>query len=384
MGVRVEVRPEMLGWAIERSGRPEEELRNNAKFKFLDAWQSGEKLPTLVQLQDFANATYTPVGFLMLDAPPTEDLPIPDYRTVESSGVSTPSPHLLETIYLCQQRQAWYQEWAEGHLNADLDFVKSATTDDDPIQIADQIRERLGFDLETRLRHRTWVEALRGLIESAEEIGILVMVSGIVGNNTHRALNPSEFRGFTLVDDRAPLIFVNGADTKAAQIFTLAHELAHVWLGLTGVSNVELDHDEDPEVERWCNSVAAELLLPIGSLPSALNGPTLTHDLERLARRYKVSTLVVLRRLADAGLITWREFHAAFEPERDRVVELMTQSGGGGNFYYTQPYRVSRRFAVAVITDTLEGETLHRDAFRLLGVRKYKTFEELGEYVGVS
>jgi Zn-dependent peptidase ImmA (M78 family) len=163
------------------------------------------------------------------------------------------------------------------------------------------------------------------------------MINGVVGGNTHRKLDPNEFRGFALVDDLAPVIFVNGADTKAAQIFTLAHELAHVALGGSAVSRPDLaDLDVSNSTERWCNQVAAELLVPLASINIEYDaGAELSEELDRLARFYKVSTLVVLRRIYDAKRMSAAKYRAAFPDELKRVLAFSAGKSSGGNFYNT-------------------------------------------------
>jgi Zn-dependent peptidase ImmA (M78 family) len=385
MSVRVDVAPEMLTWAIERSRQAPVVVE--ARVPQLPLWLAGEASPTLKQLEKFARTTHAPVGCLLLSNPPDEELPVPDFRTFADIEVTDPSPDLLETIYLCEQRQEWFRGFARANGDDAVDFVGSLTTDTDIERAAATIRDEIDFRLDERGEFSNWSQALAGLRDRAEAAGVLVMVSGVVGSNTHRRLDPREFRGFALVDDVAPLIFVNGADTKAAQIFTIAHELAHVWLGQSALSNASLRTSASNHVERWCDRVAAELLVPLESFrreyrPSA----DLNDELERLARFYKVSTLVVLRRVADSGEMTRDDYLAAFDAELDRVIELMrkSRSARGGDFYNTQPVRVSKRFVRAVVIDTLEGRTLHRDAFRMLGFKKQKTFDEMSRRLGVA
>lgn len=377
---RVAVQPELLRWALDRSGRSVEGLA--AKFPRLAAWERGETQPTLRQLEQFAKATYTPVGFLFLREPPVEEVPIPDFRTLPGAHRDRPSPDLLDTIYLCQQRQEWYREFARTLGEPALDFVGSARIEDDVVATAAAMRRALGFDLEERRRLPTWTEALRRFVEQADGLGVLVMVSGVVGSNNRRKLDPQEFRGFALADPLAPLVFVNGADTKAAQMFTLAHELAHVWLGQTALSDVSPASAPSQRVESWCNRVAAELLVPLAALHAALPQGDALAEVPALARRFKVSTLVILRRLLDARRLSREAFEEAYEVELGRLQAQPRTSGG--DFYLTQATRLSRRFARALIMSTLEGQTLYRDAFRMLGIAREATFRELGHQLRVG
>jgi Zn-dependent peptidase ImmA (M78 family) len=379
--MRVEINPRLLRWARERSGYDPDALSH--RFPRLDDWERGDLQPTLKQLEQFANAVHAPVGYLFLPEPPVERVPIPDFRTVGNVHIDRPSPDLLETIYICQQRQEWYRDFLRSTVADPLPFVGSATTDTPIDTAASAIRGVLHFDLAERARMPTWTEALRRFTEQADAIGILVMVSGVVDSNNRRKLDSDEFRGFALCDERAPLIFINGSDTKSAQMFTLAHELAHIWLGQSALSDVEPVSTPAHAVERWCNLVAAELLVPLVAVRAEYHrNAALRGEMDRLARRFKVSTLVVLRRIHDAGGITRDQFWAAYRGEVERLLAI--PRGSGGDFYLTQTARVGRRFARALVTSTLEGQTLHRDAFHLLGFSKLATFRQLGRSLGVE
>ncbi|NOX62935.1 MAG: ImmA/IrrE family metallo-endopeptidase [Chloroflexi bacterium] len=382
--VRVSVAPEMLRWAQARSGLRASELQK--AFPKLTAWEQGTLQPTLKQLEKFARKTKTPIGYFFLETPPEERLPIPDFRTMPGVVGRRPSPDLLEVIYLCQQRQEWYRDYIQGMRERPLDFVGSVELNDAVVQVAATIRTRVEFNIEQRRRMASWEEARRRFIESVEATGVLVMVSGVVGSNTHRKLDPEEFRGFALVDEWAPLIFINAADSKAAQMFTLAHELAHVWLGQSGVSDVQITkRPGEPQVERWCNQVAAEMLVPMSVLQNLhrRNRP-LDEEMKRLAREFKVSTLVILRRLHDAGAIDGEVFRRTFASELERLKGFKKAAEpGGGDFYRTLKTRVGRPFAEAVIVSALEGRTLFRDAYQMLGIRNPKTFERLTHELGV-
>ncbi|MGI8402018.1 MAG: ImmA/IrrE family metallo-endopeptidase [Gemmatimonadaceae bacterium] len=376
--IRPDVNPKLLRWARQRANLTAEDLAR--RFPKLNAWERGDGNPTLKQLESLAKATYAPLGYFFLAEPPVETLPIPDFRTGRKGNAARPSPNLLDTVYLCQQRQSWYHDYARSVGEEERAFVGSLTLRASIESAATTIRDTLEFDLEARRQCPTWEDALRQFIAQADTLGILVMCSGVVLNNTHRKLDPNEFRGFAITDDLAPLVFINGADTKSAQMFTLAHELGHLWLGRSALDDAQVSSTDIDGAERWCNNVAAELLVPLKALEREYHPRSeLNDEMRRLARRFKVSTLVILRRIFDTGAISRKRFHEAYTAEVARLPQRSVS--GGGDFYRTEAVRVSKRFATALIANTLEGHTLYRDAYRMLGISKAKTFNELGRHL---
>ncbi len=381
MTTAVDVNPQVLQWARRRADMEISSLVN--RFPRYWEWERGASKPTLKQLERLARAVHASVGYFFLPEPPEETLPIPDFRTVGNMRSGRPSVNLLDTVYVCQQRQDWYRNFARIEGEDPLPFVGSATPSGSVRSTAEEMRTVLRFDLEERRSTATWTDALRRFIEQADALGVLVMVNGVVGNNTSRKLDPDEFRGFALADDLAPLVFINGADTKAAQMFTLAHELAHLWLGESALSDVEATSEPSHTVEAWCNRVAAELLVPMELLRLEYRrSPNLGDELNRLARRFKVSTLVVLRRVFDAGELSRDAFTSAYRRELDRLRRI--PKSGGGSFHPNLRTRVGHRFGVAVAMSTLGGRTSFSESFRLLGIRKASTLRGFAASLQVS
>ncbi len=382
MPPRVPIEPALLTWACERRGLEPHQLAG--RIPGLRGWLDGEQCPTLKQLESFAKATHTPIGYLFLAEPPVERIPIPDMRTVGDRPVQRPSPDLLDTIHICQQRQDWYREYAITMGEQPLGFIGSIQEGDDTEQSAGTMRSTLGLAEIPPTRPRDADEALAQLVASAEGMGVLVMISGIVGTNTRRSLDPREFRGFALCDPIAPVVFINGADAKAAQLFTLAHELTHLWLGQSALDDVSAAQQSSIATERWCNRVAAELLVPLERLRDEfdLSAP-LEVEARRLARAFQVSSLVIIRRFHDLGVIDRQAMWEIYRTELARL-NARRRGGSGGNFYFSQRARVGRRFAQAVYESTWEGRCSFTDAFRMLNVSKMETFKNLGAAVGMD
>jgi len=376
---RVAVEPTLLEWALARSGLTPKDLQDD--FPHIIQWLAGESYPTLRQLESLARATHTPLGYLLLKEPPEETFPVPYFRTQGDERVSKPSPDLLETIQTMQRRQVWMREFLLDEGQERLSFVGTTQREEDSALIARRIRREMGLNHGWADQQATWEDALRMLRESVEALGVLVFFNGVVGNNTHRKLDPAEFRGFVLVDDYAPLLFVNAADAKAAQMFTLAHELAHLFFGSSAAFDLREMRPSDNPTERACNRVAAEFLVPEDELLEAWSDVSRHHDPFRaLARRFKVSVLVAARRALDLKLVTkdsFLEFYYEYQREEHR------RGAGreGGDFYLTQNLRVGHRFASAVLRAVKERKLLYSEAYRLTGLYG-KTFHEYAASIG--
>ncbi len=375
----------MLEWACQRAGYTAESFAERHPAHKIEAWIAGEIQPTLKQLEAFANATHTPVGALLLSEPPREPLPIPDFRSIGIGPPRRPSADLLDTIYLCQQRQDWYRGYARTNRFGEVGFVGVATLAADAEAVANQLRPMLAILAEERRNVRSWSDALSHLIEKVEMQGALVMVSGVVGSNNTRKLDPQEFRGFALADPLAPVVFINGSDTKAAQIFTLAHEIGHLSLAESALDDANARTMPDHQVEQWCNRFAAELLVPRDELISVIRrDEDLDDQMQRLAEYFKVSTLVILRRLYDLDRIERQVFWNAYDAELERLREFARQGAGGGNFYYTTMARAGRRLTRALISSALEGQGSFTESLHLLGFKKMATFHELARLAGIA
>ncbi len=377
---RVLVPPKMLQWACERAGY--DVAHFTARIPQLPKWVRGEQRPTLKQLEKLAKATHTPLGYLFLPEPPEERLPVTDYRTVWGARRDRPSPDLLDTLYTMQRRQQWLRDSLVEDDAEPLAFVGSARIGDPPDSVGREMRSVLGLSGGWAAGVRTWQDAVGRLRRAIDDLGVMAVINGVVGNNTHRRLNVEEFRGFALTDPYAPLVFVNGADAKSAQMFTLAHELAHVWLGTEGLSGFEGLSPRGSDVENWCNAAAAELLVPAAELRSKWSGLARKTDrFERLANAFKVSPIVASRRAMDLGLVDQGTFVAFYEDHMARE-RKSGRSASGGDFYRNQDARLGQRFATKVVRAAMEGRIGFKEAYDLTGLGG-GTFQQYARRLGL-
>lgn len=358
------VNPLILTWSRLRAGLSTEQLARKlpVKTERLESWEAGKAKPTFLQAQKWANAAHIPFGFLFLPQPPVESLPLPDLRTVGGLAPDRPSLNLLDTVKDAIRKQDWYLDYLQEHERPHLDYVGRFTFHTPVKTVVADMRRTLGVNpTASRLDHDKYV---RALIQAAEDIGILVMRSGIAAGNTHRKLEVSEFRGFAISNTFAPLIFINSSDAPAARLFTLIHELAHIWIGTSGVSSGSSSGRDE---EKFCNAVAGEFLAP-EELFRELWSPEIDWEdnLPRLAARFHISKLAVGRRAQDLGLVPKEQY-------RDYYLNILkayqNKEDGSGNYYRTLIAKNSIRLSKAVLSETFSGRLLLRDAGTILGVQ---------------
>ena len=355
------IHPNMLIWAIQRASHDVNAyLNENDKVR---SWVEGEKHPTARQLEEFASKMYVPYGYLFLNAPPAESMPIPLFRGSASS--SDMNLNVYETVQTMQYRQEWAEEYIQEELDAEeLQFISSMSLQDGVEAVVSKIRELLELDETWAFGERDSASAVNRITRQLESLGVIISFNGVVGNNTHKKLPVEECRGFALVSKIAPFIFINNDDSKNAQLFTLIHEFSHLLLGVSaGFGGID-DHDD--ACEKFCDLVAANFLVP--RLLLIAQWKATDRSIEKCAKKFKVSSLVIARRTYALELLTPQEYQEFYNSYRANWKSHKKSESGSGNFYLSAAKRVGKLFGIYVDTAVKSDYLLHRDAYRLTGL----------------
>lgn len=369
MNQEINIQPDMITWAIGRAGFQLDDFTK--KFPRVSHWLSGEKKPTVKQLEDFSNHVHLPFGYLFLSEPPVEKTLIPFFRTGRVATVEV-SLNVQETVRLLKRRQNWLSEYLRENDGDPLPFVGSFGLQNTPEEIATDIRKKLKLVPEWACNFPTWSLAKAHLAQKIEDLGIILCFNSVVENNNHRKIDPQEVRGFVLVDSYAPFLFVNAADSKAAQMFTMAHELAHVWTGQSAGFDSRMMLPADDPMEQLCDRTAAELLVPGVDFRIFWQKNSQIHA---AAKHFKVSEIVAARRALDFGLISKDYFFAFYTAFMSRHFDKKI-AATGGDFYNTQKVRLGLPFLAYLNHALQSGRILHREAYQLTGL-KGDTFQQV-------
>lgn len=368
------ISPPVLTWARERLKASDRQIAKsvNVKPDRLRTWETGESRPTFRQAQLLAVALKIPFTFLYLKSPPVQELPLPDRRVIALRDHPTPSADLIDVANAVKRKQDWYRDYRLAQSTPVLGFVASHHLHDGPALVADSMRETLRLSIDFYRGSRSWTDHLTRIVRAAEGIGVLIFHSGVVGNNTHRTLDVSEFRGLALSDPQAPAVFINTRDAKAAQVFTMAHELAHIWIGESAATDTTADVEaveNQSEIERFCDRVATEFLVPERQFSSDWPRQTdMAHAAALLASKYRVSGTMILRRAFALHLISAEAFYQHLAIEKCRLLERREKSQGG-NFDSNFAARNGRLLVESLFGSVLEGQTLYREAAAILEVK---------------
>lgn len=359
----------MLSWAISRAGYD----ITNFTFKnpIVKKWLDGEKSPTLKQLEDFCKKVYLPLGYLFLNEPPQENIPIPFFRTKDKSTFKV-SLNIYDTVVRIHQRQNWLRNYLIDNEFNPLPFVGKFKNNLNIEEIVNDIRNTLNLEEDWAKKFANYQSATNHLIEQIEDIGILATFNSVVDNNNNRKIPVDECRGFVLVDDYAPFMFINNADLKSAQIFTIFHELVHIWLGHSAGFDFQNLLSADDPIEKLCDHIAAELLVPKKLFLKIWNA---NPSIISCSNYFKVSKIVIARRALDNSKLTYSQFIDFYNDYKQTEFHKKLKHASDGDFFANTKKRLSHSFSRHIKNAVNSNQLLFRDAYKLTGL-KPDTFDK--------
>lgn len=379
MGEKAEITPNILKWARESAKIAEETAaaKVHVSVAKLREWESGADQPTIKQAQDLAKAYKRPFAILFLSEIPRDFQPLRDFRRKGSKSLGTASIFIIREI---QTKQEWISVVNQEDDMQKVPFIGRFTVNDNPVVVANDILA--SFDINP-FRYDT-SSPIKEWIDKAETNGIFVSRTSFI--HSRLTLDSDEIQGFAIADPYAPFVFVNSDDWDAPQLFTLVHEIAHLWIAATGISNeIELgirDQRGLQPIELFCNEVAGNALMPlevIQKLPS--NAFDSMERLFPIAKRLAVSSFALLVRALNLRLISFekykqlkfaadREYQAFLKREEEKQAKQKSKENKGGpNYYLLQVNRNSRLFTQTVLDAFRGGMIEPTQASRLLNVQ---------------
>lgn len=380
--VEANITPQVIKWARESCGYSIEEAASKIgrSADEIAAWESGELRPTIPQARKASEVYKRPFAVFFLPDPPEDFHTLRDFRRLPSDYPREYSPHLNFLVRQTQDRQQWLRDFLRFEEMPPLDFIGSAKLSDSPLKLAEVIRSKLGVSIDEVKRCSGSGEALRLWISKAENLGIFVFRGG---SYTYEQIDIVEARGFALADDYAPFIFLNAQDAKSGQIFTLIHELIHLWLNAPGISNLivarRITTDSD-RIEMFCNAVSAEILVPqryFRQLWQRKNASMpIDKGIESSARHFRVSREVIARRLLDWGKITRRKYSELaknyaeeWQANKKREKEQQKQQDRGPGYGVIKAMNNGYSYSKLIIGAYQSGQLSGRNTSNLLGVK---------------
>lgn len=382
------ITPNILRWARETSKMSvgEVALKTKVKEDKIKLWEKGEDFPSIKQLEKLSKLYRRPIGIFYLPEPPTDFQTLRDFRkNISSTEYSTALTFIIRDI---QSKQAWFSDFLKEEGENQLDFIGKFSSNISVEKIALEIKETLNIG--SIEKHQ---DILKYWIEKIEFKRIFVSLSSNI--HSHLKIDVNEVKGFAISDKYAPFIFVNSADGKNSQLFTLIHELTHLWINASGVSSFNIidfrDSTElnkfDP-IEVFCNKVTAEILMPKSSIVNISKGyKNFTSSIvEKMAKNLRVSSFALSVRLLNLKIISVTQFNHFTKVYKEKYEEYLEvqankQKGNGGPSYYLLKIRKnSRAFTSYIYSYYKSGKITANEANKLLDI-KVSNFKKLEKYL---
>ena len=384
MADKAYITPNVLKWARE-SARITEEVaaaKVSVSIEKVKEWEEGISQPTIRQAQNLAKAYKRPFALFFLPDIPRDFQPLQDFRKNDSKPLGTASIFIIREI---QQKQAWISEINQENNEGKASFVGRFSITDSPIDVANNILKTLGINI---TNYKT-ENPIKEWIDKAEANGIYISRTSFI--HSRLKLDSEEVQGFAIADSYAPFVFVNSDDWNAPQLFTLVHELAHIWIAETGISNdidIQITNkDKFNPVELFCNEVAANALIPEDVIRNLQHNIfSNSTEIFKVAKKLGVSSFAILVRALNLNLIslsTYRklkneadaEYKAFLKREEDKK-EKQKDNTGGPNYFLLQLNRNSRLFTQTVLDAFHGGFIEPTQASNLLNIKVNK-FQKL-------
>lgn len=380
--VNVNIQPAIISWALSQTS---EEKLGTKLVDNIKHWLDGTKSPTFNQIEDFSKKSHIPLGYFFLQTPPIEQISLLKYRTLDSIQLTNPSRNLIDTIHDMEAVQEWMVNYRKEWNYDTISIVGSLKGITDISVIADTIRKDLGLNIEWYKDCGNPSEAFNKVRGLLEECGIVVMMNGIVGKNTHRALDVNEFRAFAMVNEWAPLIFINGADSAGGRLFSLFHELVHLWIGENDLYNdTKYSANGIKPIEVTCNAVAGALMVPKTVFLEKWNNNTnddIHEKIKELARMFRCSSSVIARRALDNKKIDQNVYNMVIADAIEAYIQTKQEKSSGGDYYRVARSKLDGVFVRALCESVNSGRTSFTEAYRLTNTTS-KTFSEVASGLG--
>jgi Zn-dependent peptidase ImmA (M78 family)/DNA-binding XRE family transcriptional regulator len=385
MGDKAFVTPSVMKWARETAKMTIETAAEkiDVTAKQIAAWENGVDRPTVAQAKKAANVYRRPFALFMLPAPPQDFTPLRDFRRKGSTPLGTAAAFIIRDL---RQKQTWVKEWYEEQGEKPLPFVGRFSLRNSPATVAADMLRELG------IQPPNAGEPIKEWLAKAEAKGIFISRTSYI--HSHLTLNSDEFQGFAIADPLAPFVFINTDDWNTAQLFTLVHELAHLWIAESGISGeIAPEYKEDDaieKVERFCNQVAAIALMPKEDLEKtgAANWNT-SAEVYAQAQRFGVSSLALLVRTRQLGLISGtryarlkkqaEEAFRRFEAQQAEKKKNAVKGSGGPDAHRMQVYRNGLSFS-RLVMDVFRGGLIPATLASTLMGAKVSDFSKLEKF----